>query len=282
MIWKTFSILAGDPSRRGFFRVACFRLIDAACTFSAAPWSWLEYTCVFLYGESLESRTPSGGRLSRGGPSLVLLGALKGCSHQAILSAPVLSDWWQQRGFVSFSLFATGFPLWGSLCTSYCSGSGTSVSKFRSCEVRRRVFLNAVLPWTYSSQIAVFTLLGSSSFLVPLPLLPSVFFLPLDLAQLSSAARPHPVIALPLPPECWGYSIPNPASVCPQKCCGCACKLVYIYANLSGCVRVDGANCVAVRIMCTEKCYKESAFNKSYELQNCLLIQGVFLFVCFF
>lgn len=211
MIWKTFSILAGDPSRRGFFRVACFRLIDAACTFSAAPWSWLEYTCVFLYGESLESRTPSGGRLSRGGPSLVLLGALKGCSHQAILSAPVLSDWWQQRGFVSFSLFATGFPLWGSLCTSHCSGNGTSVSKFRSCEVRRRVFLNAVLPWTYSSQIAVFTLLGSSSSLVPLPLLPSVFFLAFRLGPAEQCSASPPCHRAAFASRMLGLQYPKPS-----------------------------------------------------------------------
>lgn len=127
VIWKTFSILAGDPSRfwRGFFRVACFRLVDAACTFSAAPWRWLDYTCVFLYGERPESRT----RRVVGWAVVV----------HAILSAPVLSGW-QQRGFVSFSLCATGFPLWGSLCSSRCSGSSTSVTKFRSCAVRRRVF----------------------------------------------------------------------------------------------------------------------------------------------
>lgn len=40
---------------------------------------------------------------------------------------------------------------------------------------------------------------------------------------------------------------------------------------------MNDENIFAVRIMCTDKCYKENAFNKSYWLQNYLLVSGFFI-----
>lgn len=46
---------------------------------------------------------------------------------------------------------------------------------------------------------------------------------------------------------------------------------------------MNGENIFAIRIMCTDKkCYKENAFNKSYWLQNYLLVSGFFILLIFF
>ena len=81
-----------------------------------------------------------------------------------------------------------------------------------------------------------------------------------------------------------GYSPPNPS---PHPASVLSFKLMSVLKNVVGMLvslfifmlhnllyrlRVAGVNCVAVRIMCTEKCGKESAFNKSSKLQNGLLI----------
>lgn len=142
--------------------------------------------------------------------------------------------------------------------------------------------------------MAVFTLPCSSSSLASPSLLPRFFFLLLDLVQSSRAVPCVPALS----PRCLcllnagGYSPPNPS---PHPASVLSFKLMSVLKNVVGMLvslfifmlhnllyrlRVAGVNCVAVRIMCAEKCGKESAFNKSSKLQNGLLI-FFFLLNCF-
>lgn len=46
-------------------------------------------------------------------------------------------------------------------------------------------------------------------------------------------------------------------------------------------IQMNDENIFTVRIMCTDKCYKENAFNKSYWLQNSLSWSLFFYFIDF-